>query len=125
MSKNSDDHSHFIVPVKYYVGTLIALMILTVVTVAVAQVDLAPFNVAIALGVAGLKATLVLLFFMGLKWDEAFNRVILIGSLAFFILFVAILLLDVQTRDHIYSNEGVPFDINSPVKIKPIDADNH
>ena len=125
MSKNSDDHSHFIVPVKYYVGTLIALMILTVVTVAVAQVDLAPFNVAIALGVAGLKATLVLLFFMGLKWDEAFNRVILIGSLAFFILFVAILLLDVQTRDHIYSNEGTPFDINSPVKIKTISDDHH
>ena len=125
MSKNSDEHSHFIVPVKYYVGTLIALMILTVVTVAVAQVDLAPFNVAIALGVAGLKATLGLLFFMGLKWDDAFNRVILIGSVAFFILFVAILLLDVQTRDHIYSNEGKPFNIDSPVKIKAVDADHH
>ena len=116
-NNNNDHEEHFIVPVKYYLGTFIALLILTVLTVAVALVDLGSFNIVVALGIAFLKATLVIMFFMGLKWDEPFNRVVMIGSVAFFSLFIVILLLDVGYRSDVFENEGKPFDIKSNVKI--------
>ncbi|RAP32002.1 cytochrome oxidase subunit IV [Candidatus Marinamargulisbacteria bacterium SCGC AG-414-C22] len=116
-NNNHDHEEHFIVPVKYYVGTFIALLILTILTVAVALVDLGSFNIVVALGIAFLKATLVIMFFMGLKWDEPFNRVIMIGSVAFFSLFIVILLLDVGYRSDVFENEDKLFDIKSNVKI--------
>ena len=114
MSENED---HFIVPVKYYVATLVSLLILTFITVGVALVDFGSFNTIIALGIAVIKATIVLCIFMGLYWDEAFNRVIVIGSATFFALFIAFLLVDVATRDDIYSDERDYHNIKSPVKV--------
>ena len=59
----SDNHSeHFIIPLKYYVITLVALLILTVVTVLVAQVDLGFLNIYVAMAVAAVKASFVILF---------------------------------------------------------------
>ena len=46
----------FIIPLKYYIITLVALLILTVVTVLVAQVDLGFLNIYVAMGVAVVKA---------------------------------------------------------------------
>ena len=114
----SDNHSdHFIIPLKYYVGTLIALIILTVITVAVAQVDLGWLNIYVAMFVAVIKASFVLMFFMGMKWDENFNKVIFFGSLVFVAIFFAFVLFDVKTRDGFYDNEDEIFNIKSPVKI--------
>ena len=65
MSHTDNDHSHhFVVPVNYYVGTFIALLFLTFITVFVAQFDFGEWNLIIALLVAIIKATLVISFFM-------------------------------------------------------------
>ncbi len=112
----SDNHGHFIVPLKYYVISLIALLILTVVTVAVAQVDLGWLNIYVAMFVAMIKASFVIFFFMGVRWDESFNKIALFGSLLFVLIFFVIVLADVFTRDGVYSTEGDMFDIKSPVK---------
>ena len=114
---NSEHHEHFIIPLKYYVSTLIGLLILTVITVAVAQVDLGFLNIYIAMLVAAVKASLVIMFFMGVKWEEGFNKVVLFGSLLFLFLFIAFTLFDVFTRGGIYSNEAEVFNIDSPVKL--------
>eukprot|EP01051_Picozoa_sp_SAG22_P032089 SAG22_NODE_13352_length_409_cov_1.741935_1_plen_82_part_01 len=50
---------HFIVPVSYYVMVLVALLILTVVTVVIAQFDFGSFNILVAMLVAVVKASLV------------------------------------------------------------------
>ena len=114
----SDNHSeHFIVPLKYYVGTLIALLILTVVTVAVAQVDLGPLNIYVAMAVAMVKAGFVIAFFMGVRWEEGFNKVIIFGTFLFMFLFLAITLFDVFTRDQVFDNEAKLFNIKSPVNV--------
>jgi len=76
----SDNHEHFVIPLKYYVGTLIALLILTVVTVAVAQIDLGAFNIYLAMFVAMIKAGFVIFFFMGVRWDEGFNKIALLDK---------------------------------------------
>ncbi len=93
---SQDDHKGIghIAPLWILVGTGIALLILTWVTVAVAGIDLGEMNIFIALGVAVVKATLVGLFFMHLVWDRPFNGFILLGSLAFVMLFIGFALLD-------------------------------
>jgi len=83
-----------VMPVAVLVGIWVVLIILTVVTVGVTFFDLGPFNVAIALGVALVKASLVALYYMHLKYDHPFNGFILVVSLAFVALFIGITLLD-------------------------------
>ena len=73
MSEHSQDHAHelgHIVPFKVYMTVLIALLILTVVTVAAAQVDFGVLNIVVAMLIASVKAGLVALFFMHLKYEN-------------------------------------------------------
>ncbi len=99
--------SHYVVPLKYYLGTGIALLVLTVITVLVARIDLGVLNVPIALAVAILKASLVITFFMGLRWDKGFNTLILLSTIVFILIFMAFTLSDTMTRGAVDDdNEG-------------------
>lgn len=97
-----DRHAHHpgsiggvhVMPVPILVAVWLVLIVLTAVTVGVTYVDLGPFNLWVALGVALVKASLVALYFMHLKYDSPFNGLILIASLAFVVLFIGITLLD-------------------------------
>jgi cytochrome c oxidase subunit 4 len=93
-----------VVPLRLLVGVLAALLVLTVVTVAVTYVDLGPLNLVVALAIATVKATLVLLYFMHLRWDRPFNAVVLITSLALVALFVVFALID----SHEYQPDVIP-----------------
>ncbi|RMG45023.1 MAG: caa(3)-type oxidase subunit IV [Acidobacteria bacterium] len=79
---------------RQLVAVFVALLGLTVVTVAAAQVDLGDANVWIALGIAALKGSLVVLFFMHLRYDSPFNAVVFVAALVFVALFIGIALLD-------------------------------
>jgi cytochrome c oxidase subunit 4 len=57
------------------------LVVLAVVTTALALVDLRGWNVVISLAVAGLKAGLILLFFMNLRFAPGVVRLAAVGSL--------------------------------------------
>ena len=70
------------------------LLLLTGLTVAVAQVDLGNLNLYLAMGIAVLKASLVVLFFMHLFWDRPFNSLVFIGCLLFVSLFIGLTLTD-------------------------------
>jgi cytochrome c oxidase subunit 4 len=83
-----------LVPVWMLVSTGMALMMLTAITVAVRYIDVGEFNMVIALGVAVIKATLVALFFMHLRWDRPFNLLTFVGSMAFVVLMMAFCLID-------------------------------
>lgn len=95
-----DSHSHHITSAKTLWSVGIALIILTIVTVAVSALGL-PQQIAIlaALTIALSKAYLVAAYFMGLKWDTKFNTLLLLGAVAFFILMVSVTLLDTMFRD--------------------------
>jgi cytochrome c oxidase subunit 4 len=80
--------------VRTLVGVLLALLVLTVVTVAVTLVDLGPLNLAVAMVIALIKGALVLLYFMHLRWDRPFNAVIMISALAFVVIFIGLTLMD-------------------------------
>lgn len=93
-----DAHEHGIAHVaslKVLLGTWIALMILTGVTVLATKVDFGPsMNLGIAMAIAVFKATLVVLFFMHLYYDKLFHSVILVGGLLGAALFVGFALMD-------------------------------
>jgi len=90
---DSGMHVH-VVPIPVLLMTWGALILLTVITVAVTYVDLGSFNIWLAMLIAVVKASLVGLYFMHLRWDFPFHGVLFLGSLAFVFLFVAIVLMD-------------------------------
>jgi cytochrome c oxidase subunit IV len=82
-----------------YFGVWIALLIGTGLTVFAAQLDLGPFNAAVALGIATVKATLVVLFFMHV-WhaSEKLTKLVVIAALFFLLLLLGLTMSDYATR---------------------------
>ncbi|HLL20836.1 MAG TPA: cytochrome C oxidase subunit IV family protein [Kofleriaceae bacterium] len=96
-SQHHDDHhgiSH-VASTKVLLGTGGTLMLLTIVTVLATKVDFgASINLAIAMFIAVVKATLVVLFFMHLKYDKIFHTVVFLSAVLAAALFVGFTLLD-------------------------------
>lgn len=81
--KENESVSEHIVPIKTYVMVFLALMVGTAITVWVSFVDLNWFpgaNVAVALAIASVKATLVVLFFMHVKYSSRLTWAVVIGG---------------------------------------------
>lgn len=94
------DSGHHIVPLKTYVNVLLALFVLTVVTVLASRVDFGFLNTVVALGIATVKAVLVMAIFMGLKQEGRYslNLIIFLTGVFFLILLFAFSVLDIYTR---------------------------
>ena len=98
---------HHIIPIKTYLKVFAALMVLTVLTVITAQVDLGSFNIILAMLIATIKSTLVLLFFMHLYYDNKTNLMFFLGSILFLIIFISFTYFDIGYRDGIYDIESL------------------
>ncbi|MGI9013733.1 MAG: cytochrome C oxidase subunit IV family protein [Phycisphaerales bacterium] len=84
-----------VVPIRILFGVAMALLVLTAVTVYTAQyVDLGRFNIWLALIIATVKASLVCLYFMHLRWDSKFNGIVLLSSIVLVFLFIGLALTD-------------------------------
>ena len=90
-------HEH-VTPLSVYFGIFGALMVLTAITVAVAWVNLGSLNILVALGVAVFKATLVVLYFMHLKYSSKLTWVVLGSGLFWLFILLSILMADYATR---------------------------
>jgi len=90
--------SEHIDSLKTYFGVFAALIVLTVVTTAVAFVDLGPFSTVVALGIACCKMLLVTLFFMHVRHSSKLTKLILIGGLLWLGLMLSMTLTDFATR---------------------------
>jgi len=96
---NSDDvHAHHIIPLASYVKVLSVLLVLTVLTVAASRFDFGAFNTIINLGIASVKASLVLAIFMHLKYDNKLYLVMILTSIFFLIVMYFFSVLDLFTR---------------------------
>ncbi len=98
-------HSH-ISSVKFYVAILGGLMLLTLLTVGLASVHLGKLNLVVAILIASMKATLVVLFFMHLKYDNKFNATMFICGLFFIGIFFAYTLNDTDHRGELDEAQG-------------------
>lgn len=96
-------HEHHIIPFQTLLKTAGGLVVLTIITVALpALVTIpAPWNVVVALAIALCKASLVVMFFMSLYWDNKFNTLVFLSSVLFFIAMVGITMIDTMFRDDV------------------------
>ena len=99
-----EDHHHgisHVASIKVLVGTGGTLLLLTIVTVLATKIDFgANINLGIAMAIAVLKATLVVLFFMHLKYDKIFHTVIFLSAILAAALFVGFTLMDTGQYQH-------------------------
>lgn len=106
------DHHHVIVPWQILLGVLLALLVLTVVTVGVAQIEVflaevwgwslpGWLNIVVAMSIALVKGTLVALYFMQLAYDRGINTLIMLFTLFAVTLFLLFTMLDLGNRNEI------------------------
>lgn len=87
-----------ILPYGTLAAVLAALLVLTGVTVAVSYKHLGFWNVPVALTIASLKATLVLMFFMHLKYEGPVIRYSFLGTVFFLAIMIGFTFWDVAFR---------------------------
>jgi cytochrome c oxidase subunit 4 len=95
--ESSEEHRH-IVGYGRLAVVLALLLTLTGVTVAVSYIDLGFLNVPVALTIATLKAALVLLFFMHLRYEGPIIRYSFITTVMFLAIMIGFTFWDVAFR---------------------------
>src|SRR6516225_2544250 len=96
--------SEHIDSVKTYTLVFLVLIAGTIVTTAVAFVDLGPFSVVAALVIAVCKMLLVALFFMHVRYSTRLTRLVVLGGLLWLAILLVFTLTDFDTRNWM----GVP-----------------
>ena len=81
-----------------YVKILLALLVATAVTTAVASVDLGPFSIVVALGIACVKMVLVALFFMHIRHSSKLTKLVVLGGLLWLGILLLLTMTDFATR---------------------------
>ena len=94
MSEHTESGVH-VASLRLLVTIMIVLMIGTWLTVSVTHFDFGFLNIWIGLGIATVKAILVALYFMHLRWDRPFNLMVLVGSMLFVVLMMVFCMMDV------------------------------
>ncbi len=91
--------SGHIVPVKIYLAIFAILIVLTGVTVGVAFADLGLMNIVVALTIAVFRATLVILYFMHVRYESRLSWVFVGAGFFWLAILIVFTLSDVLTRD--------------------------
>jgi cytochrome c oxidase subunit 4 len=102
MSEHSQEHP--IDSVKTYALVLATLLGLTILTTAVAYVDLGAFSTIVALGIACTKMMLVALFFMHIRHSTKLTKLVVVGGLLWLAILLLMTMTDFLTRTWL----GVP-----------------
>lgn len=83
---------------KLYVAIFIALMVFTALTVAAAFQDFGRLNNVIALAIAGIKTTLVVLFFMHVKYSSRTTKLFAAAGFLWLAILIGFTLGDTESR---------------------------
>jgi cytochrome c oxidase subunit IV len=90
--------SHHILPKRVYYTIFGILMLCTYLTVQIAFFDLGPLNTIAALTIAVFKATIVVLFFMHVKYSTRLTWLVVTGSVFWLFIMLALTMSDYLTR---------------------------
>ena len=94
----SNNHAHVITPVSTYVTVFVTLLILTFVTYWVATHDFGAMNTPIALAVAFFKASLVVIYFMGVRYNTPLTKVVVVSGFFWLIILFGLTMGDYVSR---------------------------
>ncbi|HWR83694.1 MAG TPA: cytochrome C oxidase subunit IV family protein [Candidatus Deferrimicrobium sp.] len=108
MSKPASTHVPHILPLKVYLSVAVALLVFTVITVYISTLNFGPFNLVVAMIIAAIKATLVALFFMHLRYDSKLYMIIFVAAVMFLAVFIILTMFDTMARDKIYDVKARP-----------------
>ena len=124
--EHHDDHGHGLAHVaapKVLLATGGTLLLLTLVTVVSSKIDFggSSINLAIAMVIAVTKATLVVLFFMHLRYDRLFHSVVFVSALLAACLFVGFTLMDTgqYQQTNIWNPTAPPM---APIGPRPVNG---
>jgi cytochrome c oxidase subunit IV len=87
-----------IVPIKSYAIVLASLLVLTATTCAVSFIDMGKMNAVVAVVIAFVKASLVALIFMHLRYSRRLMRVVVAAGLFWLGILIALTMSDYLTR---------------------------
>src|SRR6185436_11108353 len=86
-----EHHEHHVTPVSTYIKTYLILVVFMALTVGASYVPLGPLNNVVAMIIALVKATLVVLFFMQVKYGTKLTWFwALLGFVWFLFLFITL-----------------------------------
>jgi cytochrome c oxidase subunit IV len=95
------DHADHVVPVRTYLLVFASLMVLTFLTVAASRYDFGEANTIVAMAIAVLKATLVVLFFMHVKYSNRLVQLLVAASFVWLALLIGGALSDYVSRGRV------------------------
>ncbi|MFO7997814.1 MAG: cytochrome C oxidase subunit IV family protein [Bacteroidales bacterium] len=93
----SEEKTH-IVPYKTQIAVVIALLMLTAVTVAVTRLEFGPLNTLVAMMIAGIKGFIVMAWYMHLKYEKALLPLLVTGVIILFLLVLFVTFFDYSYR---------------------------
>jgi len=92
------EHKHEPVPYRTFILIWGALLVLTVITVAVSRIHLGALNIWVALAIASVKSSLVIFIFMHLKQESKLFKIGLLTLLVIVAIFIGLTFTDVLYR---------------------------
>ena len=100
------DPMHHVTPKSMYFVIFAALMVLTATTTGIAYLDLGVFNTPVALVIAFFKATLVILFFMHVKYSTRLTWTVVIGAFLWLAIMFVLMFADYMSRGWVWPDTG-------------------
>lgn len=92
------EHKHEPVPYRTFILIYVALLVLTVVTVAVSRVQMGAWNIWVALTVASVKSSLVVFIFMHLRQESKLFKIGILTLIVIVAIFIGLTFTDVLYR---------------------------
>jgi cytochrome c oxidase subunit 4 len=92
------EHEHHVTPPIVYVIIFFTLLVFTALTVGASFVEMGVFNPIIAILIGVVKATLVVLFFMGVKYSTRLTKLTVGAGLFTFLALISMTLADYISR---------------------------
>jgi cytochrome c oxidase subunit IV len=89
---------HHVASIRLYLTIFAALIVGTLVTVLVARYDFGPYNNIVMLTVAIAKATLVVLYFMHVRWGSRLTMVIAVSGFFWLLIMFSFTMMDYVSR---------------------------
>ncbi len=106
-TSQAEAHGHAHGPGRYFVIWAL-LLVFTITTVVTGRMDLGAVNLPLALTIASIKATLVVLFFMHLSESHGVNRLVFVVSILFMLVLMLGVFGDLLTRPPLALPIGIP-----------------
>jgi cytochrome c oxidase subunit 4 len=92
------EHEHHVTPPVVYVVIFLTLLAFTALTVGASFIEMGVWNPVIAIAIGCVKATLVVLFFMGVKYSSKLTKLTVGAGIFTFLTLISMTLADYISR---------------------------